>query len=388
MSPNGSGARWALAIICLLAFAVLPAAAAAAETPTTICIPTKAGKALVSGENGTCKENGYNAVDLPGSGGLEVLNKVLPHMSYIEKGVGGKPTVRFSAVNVQLVDGEGKTICPPGVELGSVVCNGEGNLVIGYDETAPEPGCEKRPQHCDVQFGSHNLILGTLQSFSSYGGIVAGTDNQILAPFASVTGGVNNLATGEEATAVSGGEANIAGGRVASVSGGWENHAGGGGEPYASVSGGVENRAEGFGAWVGSGIANVASGNLASVSGGFFNLAEGGFASVSGGGGNTASGLTASVSGGVGSTASGGDASVSGGALNTASGEGASISGGQNNTASGGTASMSGGDFNQARGFDSWVGGGKFNKVLSEGEYASIFGGKEEKTSTPFDAIP
>jgi hypothetical protein len=44
-----------------------------------------------------------------GAGELETLNKILPHLSYLERGVGGKPTVQFSGVNVQVVSGAGKT---------------------------------------------------------------------------------------------------------------------------------------------------------------------------------------------------------------------------------------------------------------------------------------
>ncbi len=55
---------------------------------------------------------------------IEQLKALLPHITLIASGVGGKPTIRFSGVNVQIVNGSGKT---------STV-NGEGNLVIGYDE--------------------------------------------------------------------------------------------------------------------------------------------------------------------------------------------------------------------------------------------------------------
>src|SRR6266568_4023467 len=55
---------------------------------------------------------------------IKLLKSILPHIKYVESGVGGKPTIRFSGVNVQVVNGEGETGAP---------VNGEGNLVIGYD---------------------------------------------------------------------------------------------------------------------------------------------------------------------------------------------------------------------------------------------------------------
>ena len=61
--------------------------------------------------------------------------------TYVASGVnsvGNKPTVQFSAVNVHILNGQGTTAS----------LNGEGNLVIGYDES---PGS---------QSGSHNLLLG------------------------------------------------------------------------------------------------------------------------------------------------------------------------------------------------------------------------------------
>ncbi len=78
---------------------------------------------------------------------------ILSHMKYVASGIDSKPTVKFEGVNVQIVNGEGKT----------TTTNGEGNLVIGYDENP-----EKREQT-----GSHDLILGKEQKFTSYSGIIA-----------------------------------------------------------------------------------------------------------------------------------------------------------------------------------------------------------------------
>jgi hypothetical protein len=156
----------------------------------------------------------------------------------------GKDTLQFSGMNVQIVNGTGQT--------SSTTPDGLGNLIVGYDEGAT------------ITSGQHDIIVGTHDNFSSFGGIDAGLLNTTSGPYSSVTGGYGNTASGQSS----------------------------------------------------------------SVSGGDTNVASGGMASASGGGGGTASGNESSVSGGVGSTASGLASSVSGGEGDTASGQASSILGG------------------------------------------------------------
>ena len=94
-------------------------------------------------------------------------------MRFVASGVGGKPTVQFSGVNVQVVSGSGSTAGP---------VNGEGNLVVGYDESEGKP-----------QTGSHNLVVGPEHSFTSFGGFLAGDGNSVTAAFGSVSGGADEL---------------------------------------------------------------------------------------------------------------------------------------------------------------------------------------------------
>ncbi|NQT21686.1 MAG: hypothetical protein HQ592_18415, partial [Planctomycetes bacterium] len=199
--------------------------------------------------------------------------------------------VTFSGVNVRIVNGTGTTD-------GTV--NGLGNLIVGHNELRGSG---------DDRSGSHNIVVGRWQNFTSYGGLVAGHYNTISGQYASVSGGSGNTASGNGS----------------SVSGGMLNGASG---PQSSVSGGV---------------ANTASGYESSVSGGSGNTASGNSSSVSGGEANTTSGYGSSVGGGSNNAASGGQSSVSGGAYNTASGPGSSASGGLNNTAGGVAASVAGG---------------------------------------------
>jgi hypothetical protein len=212
-------------------------------------------------------------VALPGAGGLATLNKVLPHMKYEEKGVGGKPTIQFSGVNVQIVNGEGKTAS----------VNSEGNLVIGYDEN---PFGRQRT-------GSHNLVVGTEHTYTSYASLVGGQRNWATAPFTFLVG-ASNTASGEWAS-VSGGDFSEASGKAASVSGGVSNLASG---RRSSVSGGEGNGAIGEHSAVGGGIQNEASGGASSITGGLRNKATNVDTSVAGGNGNIAGGSFSWVGGG------------------------------------------------------------------------------------------
>ena len=169
--------------------------------------------------------------------------------------------------------------------------NGLGNLIVGYNESRPEPPFPPFPP--DVRTGSHNVVVGRMNNFSRFGGLVVGANNEISGTFATVSGGVNNIASGNSAV-VSGGENNTASGPSSSVSGGGENTASG---ITSSISGGELNKASDF---------------RASVSGGFLNEASGAFSSVSGGENNTASGDFSSVSGGSNRTAPGRDDWVAG----------------------------------------------------------------------------
>lgn len=218
-----------------------------------VCVPSKEGKPLVTPKAGVCK-SGYTLTELgekgekgakgekgergergeKGEAGLSseeqaVLKVILPHIKYIPSGIGGKPTIQFTGVNVQIVDGEGKTRSVDGM----------GNLIIGYDEHSG--GRE--------QTGSHNLVLGEQQEFTSWGGIVAGLENSITDQWASVVGGAFNIASN-------------------------------------------------FSSSVTGGNGNTASGAESSVSAGELNVASGEFAFIGGGGGNTASGEAASIFGG------------------------------------------------------------------------------------------
>ena len=161
--PRGHLARLARAkpaLVLATSAAFAAAGATAAEAAVVVqCVPSATGAAVVSGgpAPGTCPANSTK-VSLPAAAADQAtLNAMLPYVSYTAAGVGGKPTIKITGANVQLVSGSGR-------DGGAV--NAMGNLVIGYDETP------------STQTGSHNLVLGTHQAFTSYGAIVGGSHNK------------------------------------------------------------------------------------------------------------------------------------------------------------------------------------------------------------------
>ena len=87
----------------------------------------------------------------------------------------------FSGCNVIVNDCSGAT--------NSIVTNsagdGLGNLIIGYNEL--------RSPNQDIRTGSHNLIIGDFQNYSSFGGLVAGYYNTVSGQYASISGGYTVL---------------------------------------------------------------------------------------------------------------------------------------------------------------------------------------------------
>jgi hypothetical protein len=348
--------------------------ASADAAQVNLCVPTAAGGAVTSNGSGTSCASGKMAVALPSSAAAQAtLIAVLPHLSFSSSGVDGKPTIRITGVNVQLEDGAGST----------AAVNGEGNLVLGYDQS-PGPG---------GQSGSHNVVLGSGQAYTSYGSIIGGSDN-FDAGHDSTVLGYGNAVTGPYAS-ITGGRLGTASGSMSSVQGGYSNQAS---AAYASVAGGCDNlagtgsvdsipsacgAARSFGQ-VAGGEGNQASANNATVAGGDQNSASGPDSSITGGNNNSASFEESSVTGGDENSASGPESSVTGGVGNSASFEESSVTGGLSNSASGDQSSVTGGVGNSASGFESSVTGGEHN-AASAG-LSSISGG-ESNASTAFGAF-
>lgn len=107
-------------------------------------------------------------------------------------GVAG-PHILFSGVNVHVRNGSGATANT------SAPYTGLGNLIVGYNEMAAGA----------LRNGSHNLVGGSLNSFSSVGGMVFGLGNTVSGQYGSVLSGNENKAVGNN-SAVYGGFRNLA----------------------------------------------------------------------------------------------------------------------------------------------------------------------------------
>ena len=302
-----------------------PALAASSTTPGWECVPTTAGEAVLSG--------GTGAAPSCGAGTTAVLAP-----TYVSAGVGGKPTVQFSAVNVQVVSGSGST---------SGAVNGEGNLVVGYAEDSSGHS----------QAGSNDLVVGSENGWSNYGEIVGGFMNQASGQYGTAVGnhntasgsysfaaGLANKAGGGDSTVI-GGEHNQASATASSVLGGEFNLAS---DPFSAISGGCDGVAGAAAALTGA----CGSSGYESISGGVLNRAEGLFSSVSAGQQNQANGYSTGVSGGDHNTAGGSDV-----------GNFASVTGGGGNVGNGDESTITGGQYNLAADDDSFIAGGCDNLV-------------------------
>ena len=173
----------------------------------------------------------------------------------------------FTGANLYVQNGLGATNGNPDDPKHDeeAVVNGLGNLIVGYDEDAGPwdyPDSEKT--------GSHNLIVGRFHSYTSVGGLVAGSRNYLVGPFAGILGGRVNTASGGQST-VSGGSQNTAAGDDSSVAGGEFSSAV---ADESMVVGGTNNMALAEASTVVGGADNVAEGSNSLVLGGQGNQTQ------------------------------------------------------------------------------------------------------------------
>ena len=181
------------------------------------------------------------------------LTALVPLASYVTVATGdinglAGPHVIFNGANVHVRSGDSSG--------DSLVANGKGNLIVGYNESAGYSPAERA--------GSHNVVVGPNHRYNFGVGFVVGYDNRL--------GGL--------AASVGGGYLNNAGGDFSTVSAGSRNWTTG---MFASVSGGDSNTASGSNAAVSAGQNNQATGDLSSVSGGLNNAATANHSTVGGG---------------------------------------------------------------------------------------------------------
>lgn len=115
-----------------------------------------------------------------------------------------------SGVNVRIEDGMGQTRC-----AGSV-CNGKGNLILGYNEPPMEcaedgrpcfqtlPGCTCAEATDAERTGSHNLVVGPRHRYTAGAGLIVGESNAVRQEVSSVLGGTFNEVNAQVSVVVNG----------------------------------------------------------------------------------------------------------------------------------------------------------------------------------------
>jgi hypothetical protein len=230
--------------------------ASTATARELVCVETRGPSRDIVVRDGRCRANETKL------GSFAALQKLLAALEVADDG----STLRLSGVNLQVVSGSGATDGPT---------NGTGNVIVGYNDLDEAS-----------RAGSHNLVVGSRNAYTSYGGLVTGRDNEVAGPFAAILAGRSSSALGESAV-VAGGRSNEVRGEGAVCVGGADGSASGRG---AVVVGGDSNSANGALAVVSGGRGNDAPAASSAVGGGFQNLARGELSVVSGGVNRTASG--------------------------------------------------------------------------------------------------
>src|SRR4051794_1854981 len=172
-----SGMRvWTGAVVAAAVSMSAAGTGTAGAASVSLCVPSSGAVTA-----GACAGAGTSVALPASSADQQALISLLPHVRFAASGIGGKPTITFTGVNVQVVSGSGHT-------NGAV--NGEGNLVIGYAENTGNR----------TRTGSNDLIVGFDNGWSSYGQLVGGVHNVASGPYASAAGN-NNVASGTAAFA-------------------------------------------------------------------------------------------------------------------------------------------------------------------------------------------
>jgi hypothetical protein len=196
----------------------------------------------------------------------------------------------FNGCNVHIQNGAGSTS----------TANRYGNLIIGYDKN-----------EVATRTGSHNLVIGDLHEYTSYGGIVTGTENTLSAPNSAIFASVDSEVTGTGGAAVIGADRGDSQGNAVLI---------GGSMNYASVDGR-------FGVVIGGSQNGVTAGTAVAVAG-TMNVGGASGALACGGAENQASGTNSMACGGDGNQSPGSGAVAIGGTQNQAAGSNSVETGG------------------------------------------------------------
>lgn len=174
--------RTAFIPTALIAATAAIIAAAPAAASVALCVPTTAGQAAFSGGTaGGASCNGARTVLLPDSvDDQQKLIDLLPYVTFKASGIGRKPTLRFTGLNIQIAKKE-----YPG--YGNV--DGTGNLIIG------DSGLRYSDQSItDNRYsGSENLIIGSANEWRGRASATIGERNRLDSTLSFVHGQNNTV---------------------------------------------------------------------------------------------------------------------------------------------------------------------------------------------------
>ena len=353
------------------------------------------GYATISGgfENTTTQE--YTVI-----GGGQT-NSISGAWSVISGGTTNTISDRFSTIgggSYNLVQAQFGTIGGGGSTTnttGNRVYDNYSTIGGGYNNQAGGQDANPGTQPFTTIGGGSTNMAGAVGS--TIGG---GRTNTTSGDYSVIGGGYNNSATALYATVGGGGSATNATGNRAydnytTVGGGYNNVAGindAVGQPFATVSGGGSNTASGYASTIGGGRVNSASGEYAVIGGGYNNSARANYATIGGGGSSTIAEANyvydhfGTIGGGFNNQVGTDDGdpnlqamgTIGGGGSNTASGYASTVSGGRTNTASGTYSSIGGGRANLASGLYTTIGAGFQNQA--QGDYSAVLGGSGNTT--------
>jgi trimeric autotransporter adhesin len=249
-----------------------------------------------------------------GSTGSQPLQFIVGNRRALQLEVASVSLGLGSALIAQnVIGGSSANVVSNGVFGGTI--GGGGNLTTFFFGSAPLP---------NVVSDHYGTVAGGLYN-------VAGNTNAAFddASFATVSGGVSNLASG----------------------------------PFASVGGGRINWASGTNATIAGGFANTAAGWLSHVGGGDFNYAAGTIATIGGGEGNYGIGIASTIAGGADNYAPGEGSFIGGGGYDGTNGYG--------NVTQGALSTVTGGNYNWAAGYASMIPGGLSNSAAGLASFAA-----------------
>jgi hypothetical protein len=244
------------------------------------------------------------------------------------------------------------------------------NRALQLAPTTNAPNFIGGDAHNFVAPGVYGAAIGGGGTPAYSGGI--GLTNKVLAPFATIGGGVGNTASGN---------ANGTNGDSATVGGGWSNSALGN---NSTVAGGAANQTLGDNSTIGGGYLNTIQSNVdySTISGGRQNTVQSNatYATISGGVFNTvrSNALYSTIAGGyLNAIQTNSTYSTIGGGHQNSAGDLATVGGGEWNSISNIAryATVAGGYFNRIGSQYGSVGGGGLNSIGTNSNSGTISGG-------------